>query len=69
MPIVIALAPGVVVGTLLVSMVNSDWLKLITLRDAAAADSPAGGRLPPSNPVRAFSGLSRLAADSACSIR
>ena len=30
MPIVIALAPGVVVGTLLVSMVNSDWLKLIT---------------------------------------
>jgi uncharacterized membrane protein YfcA len=30
MPIVIALAPGVVVGTLLVSMVNSDWLKFIT---------------------------------------
>src|SRR5712671_8035306 len=25
MPIVIALAPGVVVGTMLVSMVNSDW--------------------------------------------
>jgi uncharacterized membrane protein YfcA len=30
MPIVIALAPGVVVGTMLVSMVNSDWLKFIT---------------------------------------
>jgi uncharacterized membrane protein YfcA len=30
MPIVIALAPGVVVGTMLVSMVNADWLKLIT---------------------------------------
>ncbi|HXD19520.1 MAG TPA: sulfite exporter TauE/SafE family protein [Vicinamibacterales bacterium] len=30
MPIVIALAPGVVVGTTLVSLVNSDWLKFIT---------------------------------------
>jgi uncharacterized membrane protein YfcA len=30
MPIVIALAPGVVVGTLLVSMVNADWLKFVT---------------------------------------
>jgi uncharacterized membrane protein YfcA len=30
MPIVIALAPGVIVGTLLVTLVNSDWLKLIT---------------------------------------
>jgi uncharacterized membrane protein YfcA len=30
LPIVIALAPGVVVGTLLVSMVSSDWLKFIT---------------------------------------
>src|SRR6266513_3156275 len=27
MPIVIALAPGVMVGTLLVSIVHSDWLK------------------------------------------
>ena len=30
LPIVIALAPGIVVGTLLVSMVSSDWLKFIT---------------------------------------
>ncbi len=30
MPIVVALAPGVVFGTMLVSMVNSDWLKFIT---------------------------------------
>jgi uncharacterized membrane protein YfcA len=30
LPIVIALAPGVIIGTTLVSMVNSDWLKLIT---------------------------------------
>src|SRR6266576_1004353 len=30
MPIVIALAPGVMVGTLLVSIVHSDWLKFIT---------------------------------------
>src|SRR5436190_3925501 len=30
MPIVIALAPGVIVGTVLVSMVNADWLKFIT---------------------------------------
>src|SRR5205807_6603088 len=30
MPIVIALAPGVMVGTLLVSLVNSDWLKFLT---------------------------------------
>src|SRR3954454_21162521 len=30
MPIVIALAPGVIIGTLLVTLVNSDWLKLIT---------------------------------------
>src|SRR5690349_3107017 len=30
MPIVIALAPGVVVGTALVTLVNADWLKLIT---------------------------------------
>jgi uncharacterized protein len=30
MPIVVALAPGVVVGTAIVSLVNSDWLKLIT---------------------------------------
>ena len=30
MPIVIALAPGVLVGTLLVTLVNADWLKLIT---------------------------------------
>lgn len=30
MPIVIALAPGVVIGTMMVSMVNADWLKLIT---------------------------------------
>src|SRR3982751_3139679 len=29
MPIVIAVAPGIVVGTVMVSMVNSDWLKLI----------------------------------------
>jgi uncharacterized membrane protein YfcA len=29
-PIVIALAPGVVAGTLLVSMVNADWLKMVT---------------------------------------
>ena len=30
LPIVVALAPGVIVGTMLVSMVNSDWLKFIT---------------------------------------
>jgi uncharacterized membrane protein YfcA len=30
MPIVIALAPGVIAGTLLVSMVDSNWLKFIT---------------------------------------
>src|SRR5258705_1979138 len=30
LPIVVALAPGIVVGTLLVSMVSSDWLKFIT---------------------------------------
>ena len=30
LPIVIALAPGVVVGTALVSMIHSDWLKFIT---------------------------------------
>jgi len=30
MPIVIALAPGVIVGTMLVTLVNADWLKLIT---------------------------------------
>jgi uncharacterized membrane protein YfcA len=30
MPIVIALAPGVIIGTTLVSLINSDWLKLIT---------------------------------------
>ena len=30
LPIVIALAPGVIVGTVLVSMVNPDWLKFIT---------------------------------------
>jgi len=29
-PIVIALAPGVIVGTTLVSLVHSDWLKFIT---------------------------------------
>ena len=29
-PIVIALAPGVILGTTLVSMVNADWLKFIT---------------------------------------
>ena len=30
LPIVVALAPGIAVGTILVSMVSSDWLKLIT---------------------------------------
>lgn len=30
LPIVIALAPGVIVGTALVSIVHSDWLKFIT---------------------------------------
>ncbi len=30
LPIVVALLPGVVVGTMLVSQVNSDWLKFIT---------------------------------------
>src|SRR5712664_1281514 len=30
LPIVVALAPGIVVGTMLVSMVSSDWLKFIT---------------------------------------
>jgi uncharacterized membrane protein YfcA len=30
MPIVVALAPGIVVGTALVSMVNPNWLKFIT---------------------------------------
>ena len=30
LPIVVALAPGVVAGTMLVSMVSSDWLKMIT---------------------------------------
>ena len=30
MPIVIALAPGVVAGTALVTLVNADWLKFIT---------------------------------------
>jgi uncharacterized membrane protein YfcA len=30
MPIVVALAPGIVVGTILVSAVNPDWLKFIT---------------------------------------
>lgn len=30
MPIVIALAPGVAIGTMLVTLVNADWLKLIT---------------------------------------
>src|SRR5215208_1109575 len=29
-PIIVALAPGIVVGTALVSMVNPDWLKFIT---------------------------------------
>lgn len=30
LPIVVALAPGIVVGTALVTLVNSDWLKLLT---------------------------------------
>ena len=30
MPIVIALAPGVIVGTTLVSLLSSDWLKFVT---------------------------------------
>jgi len=30
LPIVVALLPGVIVGTMLVSQVNSDWLKFIT---------------------------------------
>lgn len=30
MPIIIALAPGVIVGTTLVALINPDWLKLIT---------------------------------------
>src|SRR4026209_1060333 len=30
MPIVIALAPGVIVGTAMVTLVNPDWLKFIT---------------------------------------
>jgi uncharacterized membrane protein YfcA len=30
MPIVIALAPGVIVGTAMVTLVNADWLKFIT---------------------------------------
>jgi uncharacterized membrane protein YfcA len=30
MPIVIALAPGVIVGTVMVTLVNADWLKFIT---------------------------------------
>ncbi len=30
LPIVVALFPGVIVGTMLVSQVNSDWLKFIT---------------------------------------
>src|SRR5258708_36795421 len=30
LPIVIALAPGIVVGTMLVSIVSSDWRKFIT---------------------------------------
>jgi uncharacterized protein len=30
LPIVVALGPGVIVGTMIVSQVNSDWLKLIT---------------------------------------
>src|ERR1051325_5403557 len=30
MPIVIALAPGVIVGTSLVSLLSSDWLKFVT---------------------------------------
>src|SRR3954471_19318253 len=30
MPIVVALAPGVILGTMLVSKVNPDWLKFIT---------------------------------------
>src|SRR3954447_16983402 len=30
LPIVLALAPGVAVGTMLVSQVNSDWLKFLT---------------------------------------
>jgi len=30
LPIVVALAPGIVAGTMLVSMVSSDWLKMIT---------------------------------------
>jgi uncharacterized membrane protein YfcA len=29
-PIVIALAPGVIVGTALVSLLSSDWLKFVT---------------------------------------
>ncbi len=35
MPIVVALAPGIVVGTVLVSAVNPDWLKFITYTRAA----------------------------------
>ena len=30
LPIVIALAPGIIAGTMLLSLVNSDWLKFIT---------------------------------------
>src|SRR5262245_56226854 len=30
LPIVVALAPGVAIGTILVSVVSSDWLKFIT---------------------------------------
>src|SRR2546428_431906 len=30
LPIVVALLPGIIVGTMLVSRVNSDWLKFIT---------------------------------------
>src|SRR5258705_3872245 len=60
LPIVIALAPGIVVGTMLVSMVSSDWLKLITyvtllpliLLQAAGFRRPINSERSPGRPVR-----------------
>jgi uncharacterized membrane protein YfcA len=53
LPIVIALAPGVMVGTTLVALVNPDWLKLITYFTLLPADPAAGRGFPSSDSIRA----------------
>ena len=69
LPLVVGLAPGVLIGTQLVARVNPSWMKLATFACLLPLILVTGGWLSPALRAGIDRSVSALAAAWACSIR